>query len=263
MLIPLYYRVECGSDLIFFGSIHDYDFISFFIEVDPYPFIMWTCENLLFNLLSSSLAVVPFVKMKLFMHFLLFYSTNQNIAMSLEKTHCLKVCHGVNLVFCPFSGCTFVSIVILFVYFAFGYILSYNLEVVNKLWLLYIFLIHPPSFWFRVHEGRKSYELQEGPQHTNERILCLGLSRKRPVLKWENNMAWPGKLTLTDNALYFEVLIISIWLNEIESNKRRKRYWRMYCFPIWQAINRMWHFLGFFFFFFGVNSWVCFWFVHQ
>ncbi|KAE8716922.1 Plastid-lipid associated protein PAP / fibrillin family protein isoform 1 [Hibiscus syriacus] len=27
---------------------------------------------------------------------------------------------------------------------------------------------------------------------------------KRPVLKWENNMAWPGKLTLTDKALYFE-----------------------------------------------------------
>lgn len=35
-------------------------------------------------------------------------------------------------------------------------------------------------------------------------------------------MAWPGKLTLTDNALYFEVLIISIWLNEIESNKQKK-----------------------------------------
>ncbi|KAL6964364.1 hypothetical protein U1Q18_035419 [Sarracenia purpurea var. burkii] len=56
----------------------------------------------------------------------------------------------------------------------------------------------------KVHEGRKLYQFQEGPQQTNERILCLGLSRKRPVLKWENNMAWPGKLTLTDNALYFE-----------------------------------------------------------
>ncbi|XP_058191819.1 uncharacterized protein LOC131308812 isoform X1 [Rhododendron vialii] len=56
----------------------------------------------------------------------------------------------------------------------------------------------------RVHGGRKLYKLQGGPQHNNEIILCLGLSRKRPVLKWENNMAWPGKLTLTDNALYFE-----------------------------------------------------------
>ncbi|KAG5525893.1 hypothetical protein RHGRI_032255 [Rhododendron griersonianum] len=56
----------------------------------------------------------------------------------------------------------------------------------------------------KVHGGRKLYELEGGPQHNNERILCLGLSRKRPVLKWENNMAWPGKLTLTDNALYFE-----------------------------------------------------------
>ncbi|KAL7205861.1 hypothetical protein ACSBR2_018725 [Camellia fascicularis] len=30
------------------------------------------------------------------------------------------------------------------------------------------------------------------------------LLKKRPVLKWENNNAWPGKLTLTDKALYFE-----------------------------------------------------------
>ncbi|XAR53126.1 hypothetical protein NMG60_11021541 [Bertholletia excelsa] len=56
----------------------------------------------------------------------------------------------------------------------------------------------------KVHEGRKSNQFREGPQLSDERILCLGLSRKRPVLKWENNMAWPGKLTLTDKALYFE-----------------------------------------------------------
>ncbi|KAL7235829.1 hypothetical protein ACSBR1_019171 [Camellia fascicularis] len=56
----------------------------------------------------------------------------------------------------------------------------------------------------KVHEGRKLYEFEEGPQHSSERILCLGSSRKRPVLKWENNNAWPGKLTLTDKALYFE-----------------------------------------------------------
>lgn len=59
----------------------------------------------------------------------------------------------------------------------------------------------------RVHEGRKSNQFREGPQLSDERILCLGLSRKRPVLKWENNMAWPGKLTLTDKALYFEVVM--------------------------------------------------------
>ncbi|PSS29169.1 F-box protein [Actinidia chinensis var. chinensis] len=56
----------------------------------------------------------------------------------------------------------------------------------------------------KVHEGRKLYKFQDGMQQTNERILCLSLSRKRPVLKWEKNMAWPGKLTLTDKALYFE-----------------------------------------------------------
>ncbi|KAL2460491.1 Plant protein of unknown function (DUF639) [Abeliophyllum distichum] len=56
----------------------------------------------------------------------------------------------------------------------------------------------------KVHEGRKSYQIQEFSHLSNERILCLGSSRKQPVIKWENNMAWPGKLTLTDRALYFQ-----------------------------------------------------------
>lgn len=56
----------------------------------------------------------------------------------------------------------------------------------------------------KVYEGRKSYIFEESPPISGERILCLGSGRKRPVLKWENNMAWPGKLTLTDKALYFE-----------------------------------------------------------
>jgi|APAra0007618328_1042625.scaffolds.fasta_scaffold00706_8 hypothetical protein len=34
----------------------------------------------------------------------------------------------------------------------------------------------------------------------------MAANRKGPVLKWENNVAWPGKLTLTDKALYFEVI---------------------------------------------------------
>ncbi|XP_023730576.1 uncharacterized protein LOC111878302 isoform X2 [Lactuca sativa] len=56
----------------------------------------------------------------------------------------------------------------------------------------------------KVYERRKSYLLEEIPDIGDERILCLGSGSKRPVLKWENNMAWPGKLTLTDKALYFE-----------------------------------------------------------
>lgn len=56
----------------------------------------------------------------------------------------------------------------------------------------------------KVHNGRKSYEIGELPLLPSEQILCVGSSRKQPVLKWENNMAWPGKLTLTDRALYFE-----------------------------------------------------------
>lgn len=66
----------------------------------------------------------------------------------------------------------------------------------------------------RVHEGRKSYEIQEPPQLSKERIVCIGSSRKRPVIKWENNVVWPGKLILTNKALYFQVFIVDCELNE-------------------------------------------------
>ncbi|KAG5229272.1 hypothetical protein OIU76_018660 [Salix suchowensis] len=56
----------------------------------------------------------------------------------------------------------------------------------------------------KVHAARKSYETRESTWISDERILCIGSSKKRPVVKWENNMAWPGKVTLTDKALYFE-----------------------------------------------------------
>ncbi|KAI3815417.1 hypothetical protein L1987_15084 [Smallanthus sonchifolius] len=57
----------------------------------------------------------------------------------------------------------------------------------------------------KVYEAHKSNDFEEGPLiSSGERILCLGSNRKGPVLKWENNMAWPGKLTLTNEALYFQ-----------------------------------------------------------
>lgn len=74
---------------------------------------------------------------------------------------------------------------------------------------------------YRVHEGRKSYQIQDLSQFSKEKILCLGSSRKQPVLKWENNLAWPGKVTLTDKALYFEVLSSSE-LNNFEGNSFSK-----------------------------------------
>ncbi|KAF6139502.1 hypothetical protein GIB67_005139 [Kingdonia uniflora] len=58
----------------------------------------------------------------------------------------------------------------------------------------------------KVHEGRKSYYNQESTQLSTEKILCIGSSKKRPVLKWENNIPWPGKIILTDKALYFEAI---------------------------------------------------------
>ncbi|XP_041013994.1 uncharacterized protein LOC121257157 isoform X1 [Juglans microcarpa x Juglans regia] len=69
-----------------------------------------------------------------------------------------------------------------------------------SVWLTYI------SELLKVHEGRRSYQIREYPQLYEERILCIASSSKRPVLKWENNMAWPGKLTLTDKAIYFEAI---------------------------------------------------------
>jgi hypothetical protein len=59
-----------------------------------------------------------------------------------------------------------------------------------------------------VHQGRKTYHARED-MVPDENILCIGSSRKRPVLKWEGNIALPGNLTLTEKALYFEVTSLS------------------------------------------------------
>ncbi|KAL2617188.1 hypothetical protein GLYMA_08G185700v4 [Glycine max] len=67
-------------------------------------------------------------------------------------------------------------------------------------WLNYI------NEFVKVRQKLISYQIPEFPQLSEERILCIGSNSKRPVLKWENNMAWPGKLTLTDKAIYFEAV---------------------------------------------------------
>ncbi|KAL5715288.1 hypothetical protein ACHQM5_017124 [Ranunculus cassubicifolius] len=69
-----------------------------------------------------------------------------------------------------------------------------------KLWTTFIEEI------VKVHRGRKSYQVKENLLPYTEEVLCTGSSNKRPVLRWKNNVAWPGKLTLTDNALYFEAI---------------------------------------------------------
>lgn len=68
-----------------------------------------------------------------------------------------------------------------------------------SLWTTYI------AELIKVHQGRNSYQTGD-ILLPEEQLVCIGSSRKRPVLKWENNIAWPGNLTLTDNALYFEAL---------------------------------------------------------
>ncbi|KAL0454434.1 UNVERIFIED_CONTAM: hypothetical protein Slati_0782600 [Sesamum latifolium] len=84
---------------------------------------------------------------------------------------------------------------------AYGQHISMNF---SSLQLIYGILSKAESY--KVHEGRKSYQSKEFPQLSKEKVLCLGSSRKQPVIKWEKNMAWPGKLTLTDRALYFELV---------------------------------------------------------
>ncbi|KAL6560704.1 hypothetical protein OROGR_004263 [Orobanche gracilis] len=76
----------------------------------------------------------------------------------------------------------------------------------------------------KVHEGRKSYQFQEfSENHSNEKIICHGSSRKQPVIKWEKNMAWPGKLTLTDKALYFEMLSCPLVLEFMDLGGQMRR----------------------------------------
>ncbi|XP_057429866.1 uncharacterized protein LOC130722976 isoform X2 [Lotus japonicus] len=67
-----------------------------------------------------------------------------------------------------------------------------------SLWLTYI------NEFVKVRQEQRSYQIPEFPQLSEEKVLCFGFNNKKPVLKWENNMAWPGKLTLTDKAIYFE-----------------------------------------------------------
>ncbi|XP_027932032.1 uncharacterized protein LOC114187848 isoform X3 [Vigna unguiculata] len=69
-------------------------------------------------------------------------------------------------------------------------------------WLNYI------NEFVKVRQKQISYQIPEFPQLSQERILCTSSNSKRPVLKWENNLAWPGKLTLTDKAIYFETVSI-------------------------------------------------------
>ncbi|PKA58351.1 hypothetical protein AXF42_Ash013857 [Apostasia shenzhenica] len=66
-----------------------------------------------------------------------------------------------------------------------------------SLWITYI------SELVKIHERRKSYHLESTLLPT-EQLLCISNSQRRPVLKWEDNVVWPGNLTLTDSALYFQ-----------------------------------------------------------
>ncbi|KAL5057819.1 hypothetical protein RYX36_029423 [Vicia faba] len=58
----------------------------------------------------------------------------------------------------------------------------------------------------KVCRENRLYQIPEFPQIAKKKILCIGANNKQHVLKWESNMAWPVKLTLTDKAIYFEAI---------------------------------------------------------
>ncbi|XP_054794193.1 uncharacterized protein LOC129299750, partial [Prosopis cineraria] len=105
------------------------------------------------------------------------------------------------------------------------------------LWLTYI------NELVKVYEGPKSYHIPEFPQLSEERILCIGSNRKRPVLKWEKNMAWPGKLTLTDKAIYFETVGLlgekkaMDWIFHMKDYRWRKQSWTFRVFSFDSAVS--------------------------
>ncbi|XP_024401404.1 uncharacterized protein [Physcomitrium patens] len=58
-----------------------------------------------------------------------------------------------------------------------------------------------------VLDERKLYQRTEASTlglEPGETILSVGKNKRQPVQKWNGTMVWPGRLTLTDRALYFE-----------------------------------------------------------
>ncbi|KAH0468934.1 hypothetical protein IEQ34_002166 [Dendrobium chrysotoxum] len=80
-----------------------------------------------------------------------------------------------------------------------------------NLWTRYI------AELIKVHQGRKSHQTSNYLLPA-EQLLCIGYSRQRPVLKWEDNIAWPGNLTLTDSTLYFEGIQLRGYKEPIKLN---------------------------------------------
>lgn len=62
-----------------------------------------------------------------------------------------------------------------------------------------------------MHEERKNYQQMEAPTlglQPGEVVVSVGKNRRQPVQKWSGGLVWPGRVTLTDRALYFEVSMV-------------------------------------------------------
>lgn len=62
-----------------------------------------------------------------------------------------------------------------------------------------------------MHEERKNYQQTEASTlglQPGEVVVSVGKNKRQPVQKWSGGLVWPGRVTLTDRALYFEVGIV-------------------------------------------------------
>ena len=80
-----------------------------------------------------------------------------------------------------------------------------------KVYLWNRLLMFSQSCIFSVFDERKNYQEMEALTlglEPGEVILSVGKNRRQPVQKWSGTLVWPGRLTLTDRALYFEVSML-------------------------------------------------------
>lgn len=69
-----------------------------------------------------------------------------------------------------------------------------------------------------VHEERKNYQQMEASTlglQPGEVVVSVGKNKRQPVQKWSGGLVWPGRVTLTDRALYFEVSIVFFHFHSI------------------------------------------------
>jgi hypothetical protein len=98
----------------------------------------------------------------------------------------------------------------------------------------------------RVLEERHQYQETGGVTlglQPGECIVSVGDRKRQPVQKWNGNLVWPGRLTLTDRALYFEVCPSFLWLLPCHEMKILRSNLCLVSENVWMAIITYYHLL--------------------